>query len=80
MYEMFHDDITWCMSDCSNTACERHPSNRLSQTGLFSAALLKDTIMCPLYNQKGNLNSNVQGDVMETWQLTGSNPVSSDGM
>lgn len=49
LYEWFHDDITWCGDECSNTECERNLANRLQKTGLFSAALFKGTEICPLY-------------------------------
>ena len=47
MYEWFHDDITWCWDDCPYTDCERNRANRLSKTGLCSAAMFKGTDMCP---------------------------------
>ena len=49
LYAWFHDDITWCANECSNTACERNIANRLQTTGLYSAAKFKDTETCPLY-------------------------------
>ncbi len=51
LYEWFHDDITWCGNECSNIACERNLCNRLMQGGLYSAAMFKDTEMCPLYKE-----------------------------
>ena len=48
LYKWLHDDITWCGNECSNTACERNMANRLSQEGVFSMSLFKDTETCPL--------------------------------
>ena len=48
LYEWFHDDITWCGNECSNTECERNLANRLTKGGYYSAALFKGTSMCPL--------------------------------
>lgn len=52
LYEWFHDDITWCMNDCSHRECERNIANRLQKEGLFSAALFAGTEMCPLYEKE----------------------------
>ena len=49
---MFDDDITWCASDCDNTVCFRHPSNRQKTTDgpdIYTAGYLKDTEYCPLW-------------------------------
>ena len=51
LYEWFHDDITWCGNECSNTKCERNMANRLQNEGLFSMALFKGTKTCPLYKE-----------------------------
>ena len=48
VYVWMHDDITWCGNECSYTKCERNLANRLEQGGYFSAAMFKDTDMCPL--------------------------------
>ena len=48
LYAWCHDDITWCGNECSYTKCERNIANRIGQGGLYSAALFKDTEMCPL--------------------------------
>ena len=52
LIEWIHDDITWCANECSYTKCERNLANKLSKTGLYSAALFKDTEMCPLKEGK----------------------------
>lgn len=44
----FHDDITWCGNECSHTECERNIANKISKTGPYSAAMFRDTEMCPL--------------------------------
>jgi hypothetical protein len=51
LYEWFHDDITWCGNECHYTECERNLANRLMKDGLYSAAMFKDTEMCPLTKQ-----------------------------
>jgi len=40
------NDITWCMSKCSNTECFRNPIHLKDKVGLHSYADLKDTIYC----------------------------------
>lgn len=50
--EFIHDDITWCGNECSNTKCERNLANRLTKGGVYSAAMFKDTEMCPLTKEK----------------------------
>lgn len=55
LLKWFHDDITWCGNECSNTACERNMANRLSHEGLFSTALFKGTEVCPL--KERNINN-----------------------
>ena len=50
--EFVHDDITWCGNECSHTECERNIANRLSKDGLFSAAMFKNTEMCPLTKEE----------------------------
>ena len=52
--EWIHDDITWCGNECSHTECERNLANRLTKGGMYSAALFKDTEMCPLTKEKKN--------------------------
>lgn len=56
LYEWFHDDITWCGDECSYTECERNLANKLSKTGLYSAAMFKGTEMCPLAKLADRLN------------------------
>lgn len=59
MYEWIYDDITWCGNECFYTQCERNIANRLSKTGLYSAAMFKGTEMCPLFekeNKDGNIS------------------------
>lgn len=51
-YEWFHDDITWCMEECSHTECERHLSNRLTKGGYFSGAMFRNDPICPLYKEE----------------------------
>lgn len=46
------DDICWCMSECDNTECFRHVTNKHPETKIFTAAYLKDTDVCPL-KEKG---------------------------
>ena len=46
--DWFHDDKTWCISECANLGCERNLANRHTKGGLFSAANFKDTETCPL--------------------------------
>lgn len=53
-YEWVHDDITWCGNECSYTKCERNLANRLVKTGLYSAAMLKDTEFCPLKKESSH--------------------------
>ena len=48
LYEWLHDDITWCGNECSYTACEINLQNRLTKGGIYSAAMFKDTEICPL--------------------------------
>ena len=48
IYEWIHDDITWCGNECSYLKCERNMQNRLVKDGYFSAALFKNTDVCPL--------------------------------
>lgn len=43
-----HDDICWCVSECSHTECERHTSNRWLEDPVFTATSFKGTDMCPL--------------------------------
>lgn len=58
MYEWMHDDICWCGSECDNTECERHLSNRISKTGIYTMAELKNTNYCPLKEKdNGKYNS-----------------------
>ena len=64
LYEWFHDDITWCGNECSHIECERNLANRLDKTGLFSAAMFKDTEICPLNNRQKN-NACLYGLSME---------------
>ncbi len=52
LYEWMYDDITWCGNECSYTKCERNLANKLSKTGMYSAAMFKDTEMCPLYDKE----------------------------
>ena len=49
LYKWFHDDITWCGNECSNTECERNQANRLQKEGIFSMSLFRDTETCPIY-------------------------------
>ena len=55
LLKWFHDDITWCGNECSNTGCERNIVNRLSHDGLFSMALFRGTEVCPL--KERNINN-----------------------
>ena len=48
LYEWIHDDITWCGNECYFTKCERNLANKLSKTGMYSAAMFKGTEYCPL--------------------------------
>lgn len=43
-------DITFCVSDCPNTKCERHESHlqNADGRGYYSVAHLKGTEYCPL--------------------------------
>lgn len=50
--EWIHDDITWCGNECSYEKCERNLVNRLTKGGMYSAAMFKDTDMCPLKEKK----------------------------
>lgn len=50
MYEWIHDDITWCMDECSHTECRRNLANRITKDGLCSMAFFANTETCPLYN------------------------------
>ena len=54
-----YDDITWCGNECSYTKCERNLSNRISKTGMYSAAMFKDTDMCPLRSEERERKSNM---------------------
>ena len=56
LYEWLHDDITWCANECGHFECERNLQNRLQKTGLYSAAMFKNTETCPLYTMKENEN------------------------
>ena len=47
-YKWIHDDITWCGNECAHTECERNTANRLTKGGLYSAAMFRDTEVCPL--------------------------------
>lgn len=51
-YSWIHDDITWCGNECSNTKCDRNLANRLTKGGYYSAAMFKNTPMCPLYKEE----------------------------
>ena len=62
LYAWFHDDITWCGNECSYTKCERNIANRITQGGLYSAALFKDTEMCPLTKQQGDNSELNEGE------------------
>lgn len=46
------DDITFCMSECDNKECFRHPINIVDKTISHSYSDLKDTEMCPLNKRK----------------------------
>lgn len=46
--DFIHDDITWCMSECDNKECFRHPSNMRDKDGIHSFSSLKGTELCPL--------------------------------
>ena len=59
MYEWIHDDITWCGNECSNTECFRNMANRLSKTGMFSAAMFKGTATCPLTKNTHSDNTEI---------------------
>lgn len=65
LYEWIYDDITWCGNECSHTECERNLFNRLTKGGLYSAALFKDTEMCPLSPNYWRKNSGKQVSDME---------------
>ena len=54
LLDWFHDDITWCGSECDNTECFRHLSNRRNKEGYFTMSYLKDTELCPLMNNDEN--------------------------
>jgi len=58
LYEWMHDDITWCGNECSHTECERNLQNRLTKGGYYSAAMFKDTEMCPLTADKKRQSQN----------------------
>ena len=55
-YEWFHDDQTWCGNECSNTACERNITNRLTHGGLMSIAMFRNTDTCPLYRLEHSID------------------------
>ena len=46
--EWIHNDICWCISECDNKECFRHPSNRNPEFRIFTAAGLKGSDLCPL--------------------------------
>ena len=52
LYEWFHDDITWCGNECSNTSCERNTVHMLNHEGLHSYAMFKGTEACPLTEEE----------------------------
>ena len=57
--EWIHDDITWCMNECSHTECFRNMANRLTKGGYFSAAMFKGTETCPLTKKEEEKNSDI---------------------
>ena len=54
IYAWMHDDITWCINECSYTKCERNLANKISKTGMFSAAMFKGTDTCPLTKERND--------------------------
>lgn len=52
MLSLFHDDITWCMSECPIHNCMRNPVNMMDHTGLHSYANFRGTDMCPVYKSE----------------------------
>ena len=50
--DWFDDDITFCMSECDNKECYRHPSNIKDRSIPHSFALLKDTDLCERVDAK----------------------------
>lgn len=45
---MFEDDMTYCMSECTNYSCERHKSRVKNPEEPHSYAELIDDPVCPL--------------------------------
>ena len=60
-------DITFCVSDCKNTKCERHESHLKNADGrmFYSIAYFKGTEDCPLrkkttQNKEVNMNKDIE--------------------
>ena len=53
----FEDDICWCAdsNECTNDDCFRHMLNRTQRQGIFTMGHLKNTELCPLANEKGDM-------------------------
>ena len=49
------DDITFCMSECDNKECFRHPSNIIDRLIPHSYSDFKGTEACPMNNKKTEL-------------------------
>ena len=55
--KLFEDDICWCADshECKNDDCFRHMLNRTQRQGIFTMGHLKYTELCPLTNEKGDI-------------------------
>lgn len=53
----FKDDICWCADshECKNDDCFRHMLNRTQRQGMFTMSHLKNTELCPLTDEKGDI-------------------------
>lgn len=48
-YSCGTDDITFCLSNCENMKCFRHPYNIIDKTIPHSFSNLDETELCPSY-------------------------------
>ena len=47
-------DITWCYNVCDNMKCYRNVKHLEGKDGCFSMAMLKDSDLCPSYDEEEN--------------------------
>lgn len=61
---VFSWDITWCSSECDNTACFRNIKNMSDRNArVFTTSDFKGTGECPVKNHEENIKNDVDNEM-----------------